>query len=352
MLQKNKRIALVMIFAFMIIATSCAPKNTKAQLDKPSNISHSWERKLCTSKLDIVSSYGDTQAFHPKVLNFDKPWNGYRYWMAYTPYPGADQRKENPHVCVSNDKIHWKPFEGEGKAVALDPLIPFEDPAKQYNSDTHLVYRKDINTLECYWRQVDNRIRVDKILKRTTTDGIHWSDAKVVLVSDANIDGILSPAILYENGKYKMWTVNYKQKFPVLYRESQDGYNWSQPTKIQLKYPSDKLRSWHLDVIHTKKGYEMIVVAFYHGQKHREMNLYYTSSKNELDFKKCITILKPSGKEKAWDNRGIYRSSFFVEKGNYYIYYSGIGYPKGPKSSQGVGLTFGPSVKNIHGYDV
>ena len=39
------------------------------------------------------------------------------------------------------------------------------------------------------------------------------------------------------------------------------------------------------------------------------------------------------------------------ENGIYYIYYSGIGYPKGPNSSQGVGLTYGPSVKNIHGYD-
>ena len=44
-------------------------------------------------------------------------------------------------------------------------------------------------------------------------------------------------------------------------------------------------------------------------------------------------------------------AAFFVENGIYYIYYSGIGYPKGPNSSQGVGLTYGPSVKNIHGYD-
>ena len=272
MLQKNKSIALVMIFALLIITTSCASKNTQAE--GPVKTNNFWEQKLSKSKLNIVSSYGDDQAFHPKVLNFNKPWNGYRYWMAYTPYPGADQRKENPHVCVSNDKIHWQPLEGKGKAIALDPLVPFEDPEKQYNSDTHLVYRKDINTLECYWRQVDNRTRIDQILKRTTTDGIHWTDAKVVLVSDAKVDGILSPAILYEDGKYKMWTVNYRKKYPVLYRESKDGYHWSQPSKIQLRYPSDKLRSWHLDVIHTKKGYEMLVVAFYEGHKHREMNLY------------------------------------------------------------------------------
>ena len=269
MLKKNKSIALVMILALLIITSSCAPKNTQAEIDKPAKTSAYWERKLCRSKLDIISSYGDDQAFHPKVLNFEKPWNGYRYWMAYTPYPGADQRKENPHVCVSNDRIHWKPFEGEGKAVSLDPLTPFEDPDKQYNSDTHLVYRKDIDTLECYWRQVDNRTRIDKIMKRTTTDGIHWSKAQNVLVSDARTDRILSPAIIYENGRYKMWTVNCKRKFPVLYRESKDGFHWTTPSTIQLKYPSDRLRSWHLDVIHTEKGYEMLVVAFYKWNRHR-----------------------------------------------------------------------------------
>ena len=182
-------------------------------------------------------------------------------------------------------RIHWKPFEGEGKAVSLDPLTPFEDPDKQYNSDTHLVYRKDIDTLECYWRQVDNRTRIDKIMKRTTTDGIHWSKAQNVLVSDARTDRILSPAIIYENGRYKMWTVNCKSKFPVLYRESKDGFHWTTPSTIQLKYPSDRLRSWHLDVIHTEKGYEMLVVASAKGIGTGEMNLYYTSSKNEHDFK-------------------------------------------------------------------
>ena len=81
MLKKNKSIALVMILALLIITSSCAPKNTQAEIDKPAKTSASWERKLCRSKLDIISSYGDDQAFHPKVLNFEKPWNGYRYWI-------------------------------------------------------------------------------------------------------------------------------------------------------------------------------------------------------------------------------------------------------------------------------
>ena len=67
MLKKNKSIALVMILALLIITSSCAPKNTQAEIDKPAKTSASWERKLCRSKLDIISSYGDDQAFHPKA---------------------------------------------------------------------------------------------------------------------------------------------------------------------------------------------------------------------------------------------------------------------------------------------
>lgn len=308
-----------------------------------------WNLKLASQKLNIVSSYGDTQAYHPKVLNFEKPWNGYRYWMAYTPYPAADQTKENPHITVSNDKVHWETLD-EVK-TALDPLTPFEDPSRQYNSDTHLVYREDIDTLECYWRQVDDIRGTDTIFKRTTKDGKHWTDREQVLQTKTGDDGILSPAIIYEDGKYKMWTINYFGKFPIRYRESKDGYHWSKPREITLQYDSNNLRSWHLDVIHTEKGYEILVVAFKEGDNHLQMNMYYTKSKDNITYDPCITVLKPSTSPVAWDNRGIYRSCFFVEDGKYYVYYSGIGYPKGIHSSRGVGLSIGSSIEDLKGYD-
>lgn len=352
--MKHKRLIAAVLLTSVALANSACMKKQNQPKTKElhwefKKTNQSWENKLSTTKLQIVSSYGDTQAFHPKVLNFSKPWNGYRYWMAYTPYPGADQRRENPHIRVSNDKITWKPVTKTDQA--LDPVVPFEHPDKQYNSDTHLVYRKDLNVLECYWRQVDNIRRIDRIFKRTTTDGKNWSDRQLVLESDARIDGILSPSILYEDGKYKMWTVNYVGEYPILYRESTDGFHWSTPREIYFQYPSERLRSWHLDVIHTENGYEVLVVAFYRGHRHRDMNLYYTSSKDNQNYAPCTAILKPSGNKSAWDNRGIYRSSFFIEDGSYYVYYSGIGYPIGPKSSQGVGLTYGPSIDRLKGYD-
>ncbi len=82
------------------------------------------------------------------------------------------------------------------------------------------------------------------------------------------------------------------------------------------------------------------------------MNLYYTSSKNEHDFKKCITILKPSGKEKSWDNRGIYRSSFFVENGITITFITVVlDIQKDQTARRVLDSHIGPSVKNIHGYD-
>ena len=68
MLKKNKSIALVMILALLIITSSCAPKTHSRNINCKQ---HHLERKLCRSKLDIISSYGDDQAFHPKVLNFE-----------------------------------------------------------------------------------------------------------------------------------------------------------------------------------------------------------------------------------------------------------------------------------------
>lgn len=308
-----------------------------------------WNLKLSISKLNIISSYGDSHAFHPKVQNFSKPWNGYKYWMAYTPYPGADQTKENPHIAVSNNKVDWTT--PEGMKNPLDPLKPFEDPQNQYNSDTHLVYRADLDTLECYYRQVDNNRNTDTLFKRTTTDGLHWTDRVKVLSTNTGQDGLLSPAIVYEDGKYKMWTVNYTSDYPILYRESEDGFIWTSPRIIKIPYENKNLRNWHLDVIHTDNGYEMLISAFFHGDNHLQMNLYYSHSNNNIDYSTPTTVLKPSSFPKAWDNRGIYRSCFFKENNNYYVFYSGIGYPKGINGSRGVGLTVGPSISDLKGYD-
>lgn len=42
---------------------------------------------------------GENQPTHPSVVDMGQEWNGFRYWMAYSPYPYADGAEENPCVC-------------------------------------------------------------------------------------------------------------------------------------------------------------------------------------------------------------------------------------------------------------
>ena len=47
----------------------------------------SLDNKSTRYRLNIISSYGDKEAYHPKVIAFKEKWNGYKYWMSFTPYP-------------------------------------------------------------------------------------------------------------------------------------------------------------------------------------------------------------------------------------------------------------------------
>ena len=53
--------------------------------------------------LNISTPDGSKQPYHPSVLYFEGGWCGYKYWMAYTPFPiGAlpyRDRWEYPCIC-------------------------------------------------------------------------------------------------------------------------------------------------------------------------------------------------------------------------------------------------------------
>ena len=292
-------------------------------------------------KLKLTSAYGDNQALHPKVLNFKEKWNGYKYWMVFSPYPYLDDAKENPHIKVSNDLINWEEPKG-----LKNPLVgkPYNhSPGIIYNSDPHLVYNYDTDTLECYYRYVNDALDKVILYRLTTKDGIHWTDKEEMLVYKRSVKDFLSPSIIYEDGMYKMWAVDKNQV--LKYRESKDGYKYENERVIKLNYPVSVLKPWHLDVIKTEKGYEMIIVAFPARKDSSTMNLYYFSSKDNISYTKGECILKPSNI--SWDNKGIYRSSLIYEDGIYYLYYSGIS----KDGLRGTGLSYGKDINNLKGYN-
>lgn len=280
------------------------------------------------------------QAYHPKVLNFKEAWNGYKYWMSFSPYPFGNDKYENPYILASNDMVNWVLPEGASNPV--EPTPENYEPKKVYNSDPHIVYNDDKKILELYWRYVDDNNNKVIIYRKTSNDGVKWSNKEEILNKDRTKKDFLSPAIIYENNTYKMWYVDRDRT--VRYMESEDGKNYKNERVLNLKYPLKNLSSWHLDVIHTKKGYEMIVVAFVDWNDRNSMNLYYFNSKDNMKWNDGITILRPS--VKSWDNRGIYRSSFIYENDTYYLFYSGIS----TNFERGIGLTSGNDISNLKGY--
>lgn len=289
-------------------------------------------------KLNIISSYGDNEPYHPKVVTFDHEWNGYKYWMSYTPYPEGDDAKENPEIVASNDLITW-----EVPAGLVNPLDTPEDtqPQLRYNSDSHIVYNDVLDRMEIYWRYVDDIEDKAIMYRRTSTDGINWGEKEIAFVADprSKIDYV-SPAILFMDGVYKMWYID--KGNTLKYTTSIDGKNWEEPKKIDLKY-EDGVKTWHLDVIYTEKGYEMITVAYESWATHNDMNLYYTISPDGETWETAKVILEPPTKTSYWDNKGIYRSSFVYEDGIYYVYYSGTS----KDYHHGIGLVYGKDIFDL-----
>ena len=285
-------------------------------------------------RLEMTNAYGNNSAYHPSVINFKEKWNGYKYWMSHTPYPNADDGQENPHIMVSNDLENW--VEPKGFKNPLEPAPENFIHTKIYNSDSELVYNTETKELECWWRFVDDVEGLLIIYRKTTKDGINWSEKEVVLESeDRNKNDWISPALVFEDGKYKMWYVG--ARYTLYYIETVDLENWSEPVEVKIEYENPKLKSWHLDVIHENGLYEMVVNAFIEGKTRRTLNLYYTNSKDNVNWKKAEIIMRPAKLTNNWDNKGLYRGSLMYDGEDCYLFYSGIS-KKSKYVYEGVGI--------------
>lgn len=188
----------------------------------------------------VIPTYdGNNQTTHPKVLYFETPWNGYKYWMAHTPYANSNDRLENPSISVSNDGINW--FDPTG---ITNPIDQPEDTSVSHMSDTDLLMRG--NTMEIWYRETVRGGGGDTIYRQTSTDGVNWTGKEIVYQTGAG-GQLLSPSTLYENGKYKMW---YVSKAKMYYMDSVNATEWSVPVEVDLKIdaPHSSYVPWHLEV--------------------------------------------------------------------------------------------------------
>ncbi len=290
-------------------------------------------------RLLLIDSYGYNDGYHPKVISFARPWHGYRYWLVWSPFPDSNEKYENPHLLVSNDMLHWEEQPGFSNPIADIP----EDYLwkKIYNSDPHILYNSDTDQLEIWWRYVNDLKDQVIIYRSISDDGLTWSNRQKVLTATRSLQDYLSPAVMYEDGRYKLWYVQKNRR--LAYTESNDLINWQPVRLIEINYEDDSLHTWHIDVITTEKGYEMLISAYTEWRYRENMDLYYSWSEDNSNYTRAVTILKPTLGTDLWDNRGIYRSSLLWENGRYYLFYSA----SSTYHTEGIGLMNGAVITDL-----
>ena len=301
-----------------------------------------YKEIINSERINIITYKNDNQGYHPKVLYFEKKWNGFKYWMAFTPYKNANSDLENPCINASNDMINWEVPNG-----LINPLdIPINVDKVHYNSDTHLVYNNSSNQLEIFWRFVNDKDNEVTIYKSTSSDGTNWSDKEVFLYSpNRKEQDYVSPAIILENNKYRIWYVH-RQK--VWYMEKTvDNNKLTEAKTLDINYKNN-MKTWHLDLIHNENMYEMVTVAYQNVNNRSEMSVYYTKSKDNIKWDIPQEIIKPSTISNKFDSYGLYRASILKKDKNYYIFYSG----HDTQYNVGIGLMFGNDINRLRGFEV
>lgn len=269
-----------------------------------------------TPYLNIPTPDNNPSVGHPDVIVIEGGWNGYEYWMGYTPYPA--EARENPNIACSHDGVNWVVPDG-----LTNPIAPFSEAVAlgyDYWSDTDLVHLPD-NRLACYFRGTGQGVK-DVIVRKVSSDGVNWGPLEVMF--EAPFTSTLSPAIVVEaDGTFSMWSVNFLRPSieRLERRTSTDGVNWSAPESCTI--PGSALGyTWHVDVVRVGDLYHALVAT-------REgYGLYYRWSRDGITWQGPADYIPRTGY--AFDQDGHYRSTLLaLPGGKFDIWLTGINAPNG-----------------------
>lgn len=283
--------------------------------------------------LKIKTCDGYNQITHPDIVYIDKGFHGFKYWMAYTPYPFSRDRYENPCIAVSNDGRHWDAPKG-----LRNPIVTQPNDVNQggHYSDTDII--SDNGGLSVYY--VYNKRGVlgpSKFYRSFSKDGISWSKPQLVYKCSNPISGY-SPAITKDSGIYKMWYIS--EGNIMSYVTSKDDNKWSAPERCDIFIPGWTI--WHVDISKTDIGYEGLLCA--RDNKAGNTALFYIKSADGVKWSSSnLPVIYPSAK--GWDSMDIYRSTFLKQNGTYMIWYAACGF----NWKWNIGFTSGKDMESLKG---
>jgi predicted GH43/DUF377 family glycosyl hydrolase len=166
--------------------------------------------------------------------------------MAITPYPGGEQKFENPSIFVSLDGRSWSIPKGTVNPVVRPSSGYFSDPALVYNPEDHRVWM--------YYRAVVDSSNIVRLV--TSADGVTWDAPREILRVPNH--GLISPSVVRRGrGEWMMWSIHggragcASPTANLELRRSADGINWSAPERAALDQPGGF--PWHVDVHWVRK---------------------------------------------------------------------------------------------------
>lgn len=259
-------------------------------------------------QLNTTTYDGSGQAVHPDIYFNPNGWNGYKYWMTMTPYPGGNSVYENPSVLVSNDGISWNVPTG-----LTNPID--QQPPEGSNSDVEIVYNG--NQLEIYY--VESGGGTSFLRRRVSKDGVQWSGEQSIF--DLPDYQIMSPAIVKVGSEYNMWYTggaNCNSDIAIKLKKSTDGVNWSSAQSVNINHD---VNVWHVDVQYVNGKYWMLYSAYPKGSNCGNTDLYFATSSDKTNW---ITEGKtPIMNRTSFYSAQIYRTTFFVSVDKINVWISG-----------------------------
>jgi hypothetical protein len=193
------------------------------------------------------------QTTHPSVVRVPGGWNGYEYWMAHTPYPGSNSAWEDPNIAASTDGVNWVVPAGLTNPIDDQPGLP-----GPYNSDTDLEMGPG-NTMYVFWRTVIPDAFQERIKYSTSIDGVNWSAPAEVMRSSMSVRRPLSPALMYENGRWIMWAIdiNRSPNRMVFFEGGATPAKalWGAMQTVSLGPMQKEKEPWHLSVTTNGNAY-------------------------------------------------------------------------------------------------
>jgi hypothetical protein len=201
---------------------------------------------------------GSGVAVHPSVAFTADGWNGYRYWMAMTPYPSGNNVLENPSILASQDGTTWDVPPGLTNPISDTAAVS----GQSYNSDPNLTFGPDGN-LHLFYRFYDGGTARDQLRHMTSADGVTWSASEVICDNDQTVRRLVAPTITYEwsTSTWVMYAVDIvpsPRKLVRLTASSASGPWTAIPTVCTITGNAGE--PWHVDAHKVGGEWQMLVM--------------------------------------------------------------------------------------------